>query len=253
MKTYKVYKHTAPNGKVYIGITQQDVDKRWKRGLGYQDNPHFSHAIQKYGWDNFKHEVLLDSLTKEEAEENEIRLIEEYNSTDRNNGYNIARGGNTTTPTEESRNKASLSMVGFWSDTENRKKMSRAMLGVKRTDEARKRISIAQKERFKNKEERIRISERQKGTRRSEVAKKRTSETLKAFYSNPKNMAIYKKAHEGVNRKTHAKKVMCVETGEIFEAVVDAEKRSGVDHRNIISVCKGKRKRAGGFTWAYVI
>ena len=30
---YYVYKHTFPNNKVYIGITQQEPQKRWKNGL----------------------------------------------------------------------------------------------------------------------------------------------------------------------------------------------------------------------------
>lgn len=28
-KCFQIYKHTAPNGKVYIGITRQNVEKRW--------------------------------------------------------------------------------------------------------------------------------------------------------------------------------------------------------------------------------
>lgn len=31
-----VYKHTFPNGKVYIGITGQEPYKRWKYGNGYE-------------------------------------------------------------------------------------------------------------------------------------------------------------------------------------------------------------------------
>lgn len=31
---YSVYKHTAPNGKVYIGITGKDPEKRWLNGGG---------------------------------------------------------------------------------------------------------------------------------------------------------------------------------------------------------------------------
>lgn len=251
MNNYLVYKHTAPNGKVYIGVTGQTVEKRWKKGRGYCENPYFFKAIQKYGWDNFKHEILFHSLTKEEAEEIEINLIREYDSANHEKGYNIALGGRTALHTEESKQKTSVSVTGFWADPANRARMSKAMAGVKRTAESRKRIGEAQKKRFERVDERKRISERQKGSTRSEIAKARTSETLKAFYAKPENKAAYMKAHEGVNRKTHAKRVICIETGEIFEAVVDAEKKTNTDHRNIIAVCKGKRKRAGGYTWAY--
>ena len=73
---YCVYKHTAPNGKVYIGITSQDVLARWNHGNGYKNNKHFFSAIVKYGWDNIRHEILYDDLTKEDACKKEIGLIE---------------------------------------------------------------------------------------------------------------------------------------------------------------------------------
>ena len=67
---YCVYKHTSPNGKVYIGITSQNPIARWRNGKGYSNNTHFKNAIDKYGWDNFKHEILHSELSKEEAEQN---------------------------------------------------------------------------------------------------------------------------------------------------------------------------------------
>ena len=33
---YIVYKHTAPNGKVYIGITKKAPNDRWASGFGYE-------------------------------------------------------------------------------------------------------------------------------------------------------------------------------------------------------------------------
>lgn len=92
-KDYKVYKHTAPNGKVYIGITHQNPLSRWAGGFGYETQVYFWRAIVKYGWINFKHEILYDGLTKQEAKEIEVRLIKEYNSQDINCGYNIMPGG----------------------------------------------------------------------------------------------------------------------------------------------------------------
>ena len=66
---YTVYQHKNKiNGKVYIGITMQEPEKRWGvNGRNYKSSPHFYSAIQKYGWDNFEHNILFTNLTKEEA------------------------------------------------------------------------------------------------------------------------------------------------------------------------------------------
>ena len=95
MHEYVVYKHTnLTNGKVYIGITCQDVKRRWQNGHGYAGT-YFWNAIQKYGWDGFAHEVVFEGLTKSEACNEEKRLISIYRSQDREFGYNIAEGGQT--------------------------------------------------------------------------------------------------------------------------------------------------------------
>ena len=91
---YTVYKHTAPNGKVYIGITKINPLRRWRNGYGYKGQEYFYRAILKYGWDNFKHEILYTGLTKEQAQAKEIELIELYKATDSDYGYNIHKGGN---------------------------------------------------------------------------------------------------------------------------------------------------------------
>ena len=65
---YFVYKHTFPNNKVYIGITQQQPEKRWKNGLGYDSHQEImKRAIKKYGWNNIKHDILFQNLSKDEA------------------------------------------------------------------------------------------------------------------------------------------------------------------------------------------
>lgn len=85
---YKVYKHTVPNGKVYIGVTSYEPEIRWMGGRGYKDNCEFFNAILKYGWDNIQHEILFDGLTKKEAFDIEAKQIALYNSTDSLYGYN---------------------------------------------------------------------------------------------------------------------------------------------------------------------
>ena len=52
MGLYSVYIHIFPNQKVYIGITKQEVKKRWKLGEGYKGQDYVYKAIKKYGWAN---------------------------------------------------------------------------------------------------------------------------------------------------------------------------------------------------------
>lgn len=91
--TYCVYCHISPSGKRYIGITGRKPEKRWNYGGGYYGNSHFRRAIQKYGWDNFQHIILFTGLTMKEASEMEIALIEKYDTTNKEKGYNVSRGG----------------------------------------------------------------------------------------------------------------------------------------------------------------
>lgn len=89
---YIVYKHTNKiNGKVYIGITCQTPEQRWRNGLGYKDQSKFYGAILKYGWDGFFHEIIYRELSQKEAYEIEEKLIKKYNSIE--DGYNIQTGG----------------------------------------------------------------------------------------------------------------------------------------------------------------
>ena len=92
-KMYSVYKHTSPSGKIYIGVTSRRPKLRWHNGSGYADNEYFTRAINKYGWNNFSHEILMTNLSKEEAESKEIELIALYHSNEREYGYNIENGG----------------------------------------------------------------------------------------------------------------------------------------------------------------
>lgn len=116
-----VYKHTNKiNGKKYIGITSLKPEVRWRKGKAYNSNTHFSAAIQKYGWDNFEHEIVFSNLTKEDAELKEIELISLCKSTNQNYGYNIQNGGMAHGKfTEESKYKMSLSQKNKHKDGDN--------------------------------------------------------------------------------------------------------------------------------------
>lgn len=85
-----IYRHTFPDGKIYIGQTiSGNEESRWKEGVGYYGQKKVFAAIVKYGWDNIRHEIILDGLTAEEADAEEHRLIREYDSIA--SGYNTSK------------------------------------------------------------------------------------------------------------------------------------------------------------------
>lgn len=66
---------------------------------------------------------------------------------------------------------------------------------------------------------------------------KRTSEAMKGKF---------------INRKDQSKKVLCVETGEVFESTRDAQRKTGIYQSNISQACIGKYKTTGGYHWKFV-
>lgn len=131
---YTVYMHKNKiNDKVYIGITSKKPEERWKRnGYGYIQSKYFKNAIDKYGWDNFEHIILYTNLSREQAEQYEIDLIKQYDSTNRKKGYNIQHGGRTQgTMNEESKRKIS----------EANKGKSSWIKGKHHSEETKKKIS----------------------------------------------------------------------------------------------------------------
>ena len=102
-----------------------------------------------------------------------------------------------------------------------------------------------------------------KGSKMSPKNKEQLIERLKnnKYHLNQKHTEETKRKiselHKGKHhsRKTEfpARRVICIQTGEIFESLNMAERATGVNHSKISMVCQGKRKSANGFTWKYVV
>lgn len=97
-----IYKITnLINGKVYIGQTIHTLEARYRRHLSCAergDKGHLHPAMRKYGYNNFKCEVIEEideSLpnAKQTLDEREIYWIKYYDSTNNKKGYNITLGG----------------------------------------------------------------------------------------------------------------------------------------------------------------
>lgn len=222
MGEYFVYRHVNKiNSKQYIGITKQNPpSNRWGvNGCNYKESPHFYAAIEKYGWDNFLHEILYSGLTQEEACKIEVDLIKQYNTQDNKYGYNIFEGGQHSSIPSETRDKMSKSMMG-----------NQNGLGKKCSEEKKKKISDAQKGRKFTEEHKLAISKAKSGkTHRSidDVARKKIAD-----------------AHD-------KKKVYCYETDTIYESIQECARQLKLYATNVCKACKGKIKSIGGYHLSY--
>lgn len=226
--SYTVYKHTSPSGKVYIGITRQNIKKRWQNGNGYAHSEHFKNAILKYGWNNIKHEILYTGLSKDEACKMEIELIAHYKSDQREFGYNNSKGG-------ECGNKLS---------DETKQKISNALKGKKVSDETRQKLSDSHKG-HKPWNKGVKMQQHQhypKGAKRhSEQTRKKISERLKG-----KDLGSERYNAKCVNQFTKDKILI-----QQWESIADAARSLGVASSNIIKCCKGQIKTSYGYIWEY--
>ena len=53
-------------------------------------------------------------------------------------------------------------------------------------------------------------------------------------------------------RHSKCKKVLCIETGEVYDSMTEAVENTGVAQSSISTCCNGKLKHAGGFHWCFV-
>ena len=100
-----IYKITnLVNGKVYIGQSK-NITVRWEnhKSLGRctnESNSYLHNAMRKYGVENFKKEVL-EECRVDELNIKEIQYIQEYDSMNREKGYNQLPGGQHTVLSNE--------------------------------------------------------------------------------------------------------------------------------------------------------
>ena len=241
-RLWSVYKHTSPSGKVYIGIAK-DVRHRWRNnGSGYRGSTRIWYAIQKYGWDKFLHEIVATDLTRQEACDMEIALIGKYKSTDPNFGYNLTAGGQHGTLSQTSVEKLRASMMGHPVSDKVRAILS----------ESRKipLICIETQEVFASAKE---VTDKM-GFCYSSVLKaaRGQQDTCGGFH-----FAWLSDYEKGQMKKFSPSpvvysKVRCVTTGEEFDNVSDASRKTGLSRRSISYACNGIHKTCGNMQWEFI-
>lgn len=259
MNNYCIYMHkNKVNGKKYIGQTCQKPEYRWgKEGKGYEQCPLFYSAIQKYGWDNFEHIIILTGLSAEEANLKEQELISFYKTTQKEFGYNLQKGGNNRTINENTRKKLSLSTTNRWKDPEFKKyfsdlmkqkwqdptyreKITKAKIGQSHiSEEGKKRISEARKKY---------IAEHgtpTQGKGHSEATKQKIRES-KLGEKNPMYGKTTSDKQKQVAKETMSSPVMCIETQQIFSSRKEAAEWCGLKSSSgICAYLAGRKKSAG--------
>lgn len=219
-KTWTIYKLISPSEKVYIGITsQKPISYRWKNGKGYSENTKIGQAINKYGWDNFQHEVIEENIISlEEAKLKEQYWINFYDSY--RNGYNSTIGGDTVS-------------------------LSRSTnLPIYQIDD---NFEIV------NKFETIAEAGRCLHTRPSNIAEaaKQNGNQIKAkgFY-----WCLEKDYSESWQPKENnqSKKVICIETKVIYPNEIAAAKAVNKTQEAIAACCNRTITTCAGFHWAFL-
>ncbi len=204
-----IYKTTnLINNKFYIGQDKHNNPDYYGSGIILKE------AIKKYGKENFQKEILEECSSSEFLNDREIYWIDFYNSTNREIGYNITRGGDggdTYSFNKEERKiliveKRRQTMIeryggainkGKSMNEEQKQKVRISKTGQKYpnrkkpilTEEHKEKISIAHKERYSklSEEEKEKLTQAaiqaNTNSKRSEESRKKMSEAAKRRYS----------------------------------------------------------------------
>lgn len=247
-----VYVHTNKlNGKMYVGMTKRPVQERWgENGSKYKECRRFYNAIQKYGWDNFEHDIIASNLTEEEAMHMEELLIDKLNLQDDQFGYNIKCGGTNCSLQEETKALIGNKLRGRTYSDEKKALYSAAHKGKSLSSEhvnaiKRSRSKIVRTEEWN---ENIRKSwQKYCGENHPNYGKKLTEEHKQKMVLGSKKL---RKEHPELwygNRKA----VLCIETNTVYESIDEASKSLQISHSSISACAAGKRKSAGKLHWKF--
>ena len=255
-----IYKITnRVNGKVYIGQTIQRLKDRWYGHCSKNSEcPELKAAIAKYGKENFTVEQIDVASDRDELDKKEQYWIAHYGSMNRERGYNLTSGGEHPEVTDEFRAKCSERHIGekcyWWGkklSEEHRRRIGEGGRGKFVSEETRTKQSEAQKGKKFSEEHKRKIGDARRGCRMREESKRILSEKAKLRSHSPETRAKMSEMRSR-GKSPRARKVLCVETGEIFLCGKDASEFKCVNYSRLLECCKGKCNTTGGYHWRYV-
>lgn len=288
-KHYIVYKHTSPSNKAYIGVTSKTLlERSGINGIHYKKNKYFYSAIQKYGWDKFKHEILCSNLTKEETSKQERYFVSLYHTDNPKYGYNHTSGGEIHFDfTEEIKTLIAEKTRNQWKNTHIRNKIIRGLKASHKGPLSEKQIKANTRRRGTHLSEKTKEKMRdrtpwnkgKKGVLSKDTVHKMSMAKIGKSPSNKgthlseeKKRLISMKTKEGMNKpeikqklrdnnkkrigkvfKIYIFQYTCDEKLlNIYDGEVNASKASSVSKYAIHNCVSGKSKTAGGYIWKKV-
>ena len=218
------------NNKKYIGQSI-NIKQRWYKHVyelksGHHDNDYLQKSWNKYGEENFKF-YILEYCDKKFLDEREIYYIDFHNTMNRDYGYNLKSGGQSSNYVcDEVKEKISMS---------NKKSYQNSNLRQIRSVDALNQWAKPE------------IKQKIMGENNGMYGKHHTEETRKK---------ISEKKIGKPSSKRNTIPVFCIELNQVFKDAVTACKELGLNKSNtgsLLEACRGKRKTCGGYHWKFLL
>jgi group I intron endonuclease len=248
---------------VYVGQTVQKLrDRKLKHYSAVRcgNDAILYRAFRKYGINYFEFFIIEDGINSiDELNDLEIKYIKEYETFPCGRGcYNMTTGGkNRCEFSEEYLHKLSESQKKRYKSKESRVKHGKLMKKVfNNNPEIKNRRSKSMKKRYEDEKEREKTSKASLKMYEDypELRQKRSEQMKNRYIENPEL-----RKEQGIKSKTdpryiagrqHAhvarrKKVICLDTNEVFESIAAAAKSLGVAAPSISKAIRKQSKCKG--------
>ena len=212
----KKYGYNIANGGNSIGSASEETRKKMSERMKKNNPMKNKETVEK---------MRQSQLGKKLSEEHKQKLI------------NANKGRKRT---EEEKEKNRVAHLGEKNGMYGRRGKNHPSYGKHLTEETKQKISKKSKGHIApNKGKKLTNEEKVKIS----IATKKAMQTpeIKVKLCKPKTII----------NKSKWKKVICIETNEIFESITLASKNKNCKSGDISRVCKGKSKTCGGYHWKY--
>lgn len=226
------------NGKKYIGQTRQkNIERRWQQHRHIRKcnlGPYLYNAYMSYGINAFRFQVICICFD-EDCDRFEEEYIKRYDTLVPN-GYNLKAGGNSSSPSQETREK--LRIANTKNMTEERKGHLRTLFTGRPIQESQKKqISETLKQYWKSltPEQMEKVS----NERKCRPTMRTDNDILQKYKSLRKRVARYTREWILI---------------EEYDSIKSAAEKNKLNAKQISSVCKhpDKYKSTGGYCWKYI-